>query len=43
MEMYESKGETYSPSEDGFVFSESQIKSRRRVRNRERLLIKAAE
>jgi DNA-binding TFAR19-related protein (PDSD5 family) len=37
MEMYESKGETYEPSEDGFVFSQTQINSRIRARNRERL------
>ena len=37
MEMYESKGETYDPSEDGFVFSQTQINSRIRARNRERL------
>jgi hypothetical protein len=42
MEMCESKGEIYSPSEDGFVFSQSQIKSRMRVRDRERLLMEAA-
>jgi hypothetical protein len=36
-EMYESKGETYSPSEDGFVFSESQINESIHRRNRERL------
>ncbi len=38
MEMYESKGETYNPSEDGFVFSESQINDSIRARNRERLI-----
>jgi ABC-type transporter Mla subunit MlaD len=37
MEMYESKGETYDPSEDGFVFSESQINERILARNRDRL------
>jgi hypothetical protein len=35
-EMYEDKGETYDPSEDGFVFSEDQINDRIRARNRER-------
>ena len=37
VEMYESKGETYRPSEDGFVFSQTQIDERVRARNRERL------
>jgi hypothetical protein len=37
MEMYESRGETYRPSEDGFVFSQSQINESIRARNRERL------
>jgi len=37
-EMYESKGETYDRSEDGFVFSEDQINDAIRRRNRERLL-----
>jgi hypothetical protein len=36
MEMYESQGETYDPSADGFVFSELQIKEHIRTRNRER-------
>jgi hypothetical protein len=43
MEMYESKGETYNPSEDGFVFSESQINDSIRARNRERLIEEAYE
>jgi hypothetical protein len=34
-EMYESKAEPYDPSEDGFVFSESQINDAIRRRNRE--------
>jgi len=38
IEMYESKGETYDPSEDGFVFSEQQINETILARNRERLL-----
>ncbi len=42
-EMYESKGETYDPSEDGFVFSEPQINDAIRRRNRERLLEEAYE
>jgi hypothetical protein len=33
MEMYESKGETYRPSEDGFVFSTTQITQHRRTRS----------
>jgi hypothetical protein len=37
MEMYDSKGETYNPSADGFVFSESQIAESIRARNRENL------
>jgi len=37
VEMYEAKGETYEPSEDGFVFSEDQIDDAIRRRNRERL------
>jgi hypothetical protein len=36
MEMYESKGETYRPSDDGFVFSETRIKGAILTRNRER-------
>jgi hypothetical protein len=35
-EMYEDKGETYDPSEDGFVFSEQQINDAILRRNRER-------
>ena len=34
--MHEDKGETYNPSEDGFVFSEHQINARIRARNRKR-------
>jgi hypothetical protein len=37
MEMYEDKGESYRPSEDGFVFSQSQINEAILRRNRERL------
>jgi len=40
-EMYESKGETYDPSEDGFVFSESQINDAILRRNREREIDRA--
>ena len=37
MDMYELKGETYDPSEDGFVFSITQIDAAILTRNRERL------
>jgi hypothetical protein len=37
IEMYEGKGETYDPSADGFVFSETQINQSILRRNRERL------
>ncbi|HTB12776.1 MAG TPA: hypothetical protein VK752_14440 [Bryobacteraceae bacterium] len=40
-EMYEEKGETYDPSEDGFVFSEPQINDAILRRNREREADKA--
>jgi len=43
MEMYESKGETYDPSADGFGFSEPQIEESIRTRNRERLAMEAYE
>jgi hypothetical protein len=43
MEMYKSKGETYEPSADGFVFSESQIAAAIRTRTRERLAGEAYE
>jgi hypothetical protein len=43
MEMYESKGETYDPSEDGFVFSQSQINAALWTRNRERVIEEAHE
>ena len=33
MEIYKSKGETYRPSDDGFVFSEAQINQRLRTRH----------
>jgi hypothetical protein len=41
VEMYQSKGETYLPSDDGFVFSRSQINLGLRARNRERLIDEA--
>jgi len=37
IEMYESKGDTYDPSDDGFVFSEDQINQTILRRNRQRL------
>jgi hypothetical protein len=37
MEMYESKGETYNPSDDGFVFSETEINQAVLACNRKRL------
>jgi hypothetical protein len=42
MDMYELKGETYNPSEDGFVFSETQINTAILTRNRERLTEEAS-
>jgi hypothetical protein len=42
-EMYEDKGETYDPSEDGFVFSEQQINDAILRRNRGRLIEEALE
>jgi hypothetical protein len=43
MEMYEEKGETYRPSDDGFVFSQSQINQAIHRRNRERLIDEAID
>jgi cysteinyl-tRNA synthetase len=43
VEMFESKGETYDPSDDGFVFSQSQINQAIYARNRERLIEEARE
>jgi hypothetical protein len=43
IEMYESKGEAYRPSDDGFVFSQTQINAAIRTRNRERLIEEAFE
>jgi hypothetical protein len=42
MELCEEKGEPYSPSDDGFVFSETQIDAAIRARNRGRLIQEAA-
>jgi hypothetical protein len=36
-EMHEERGETYDPSEDGFVFTQTQINRAIQARNRERL------
>ena len=38
MEMHEDKGETYNPSADGFVFTESQFHHAIQARRRDRLL-----
>jgi hypothetical protein len=43
MEMYKSKGKTYRPSDDGFVFSEQQINESIRARNRQSLAEEAFE
>jgi hypothetical protein len=42
-EMYEERGETYNPKEDGFVFTQSQINQAILARNRDRLLEEAYE
>jgi hypothetical protein len=42
-EMYESRGETYDPSEDGFVFSEAELNQAILARNRDRLREEAYE
>jgi len=41
MEMVESTGETYDPSEDGFVFSQPQIEAAIRARNRKNRALEA--
>ena len=43
LEMHKSKGETYDPSEDGFVFSEDELDDAIRARNRETLAEEAYE
>jgi cysteinyl-tRNA synthetase len=43
IEMIESQGQVYDPSEHGFVFSEPQIESAIRLRSRERLAEEAYE
>ncbi len=41
--MYENRGDTYDPSEDGFVFTKAQINQAQQARNRERLFEEALE
>jgi hypothetical protein len=43
VEMYKSKGETYRPSDDGFVFSQTQINLGLRARNHKRLMEEACD
>ena len=43
MEMYEEKGERYTPEDDGFVFSKSQIDAAIQSRNREYALSEARD
>ena len=43
MEMYEEKGQIYDASEDGFVFTQTQLHRAIRARNRERSLEEAYE
>lgn len=38
MEVYEQKGKTYNPSENGFVFTETEVRRAIRARRRDRLL-----
>ena len=38
LEIHKDRGTTYVPSQDGFVFTESEIAAAQRVRNRERLI-----
>jgi hypothetical protein len=42
MAIHEEKGESYDPSEDGFVFSERQIDHAIQLRNRENIILEAA-
>jgi hypothetical protein len=42
-EMFENRGETYNPSDDGFVFSQTQISQAIYARNRERVIEEAHE
>jgi hypothetical protein len=41
MEMYESKGKTYNPSQDGFVFTEQEINRAIQSRTRRNLATQA--
>lgn len=41
--MFKDKGETYDPSEDGFVFSEVQIAAARIARSRENRIDEALD
>jgi hypothetical protein len=41
MEMYESKGKTYNPSQDGFVFTEHEIARAIQSRTRRNLATEA--
>jgi ABC-type transporter Mla subunit MlaD len=43
LEMYEDKGESYRPSEDGFVFSKAQLNAAASIRNQERLIEQAQD
>ena len=43
MEMFESRGEPYDPSEDGFVFTQTRIDSAIQARDRERLFDEAID
>jgi hypothetical protein len=43
MEMHKAKGETYCPSDDGFVFSQTQINVGLLTRKRERVIKKASD
>jgi hypothetical protein len=43
LEMCEAEGETYNPSEDGFVFSEPQIAAAKRARTRDNRAMEAHE
>jgi hypothetical protein len=41
MQMYKSKGQPYNPASDGFVFTDAQIAAARRLKNRDRNIMKA--
>jgi hypothetical protein len=42
-EMFDNKGDTYNPKEDGFVFTQKQINRTILARNRDRLYDEALE